>query len=51
MVTETPDQPITGLWLSDTDNPYGRRQATRPFAELDPIVISELIRDLTSVFA
>jgi uncharacterized protein DUF4132 len=53
MVDRFPDQRIEKLWIGKrTDDPWGRRDRTGTrLGTLDPITVSELLRDLAEVLA
>lgn len=46
---EFPEQRLTGVWIDEQGSGDWQRQAARRFGELDPVTVSELLRDLTEV--
>ncbi|MFI5896954.1 DUF4132 domain-containing protein [Actinoplanes sp. NPDC051513] len=52
MVTEFPEQKLTGVFLHDGTGTGWRSQSSRiPLGRLDPVAASEIIRDLTEITA
>ncbi|MEV7548260.1 DUF4132 domain-containing protein [Amycolatopsis sp. NPDC089917] len=49
MVAEEPEQTLTEIWLSETEDGFWRPRDTRVFGELDSITASELLAELAEL--